>query len=126
MNIKAKTIDEKLITIDVKLLEKLSAQMRGKVITPKDSLYEETRKIWNGIINIHPAFIVQCGGTDDVIEAVRFAKKYKLLFSIRGGGHNIAGRSLKENVMLLDLSKMNSVQVNSDARTAVVGPGARL
>lgn len=126
MDITAQTLEGKQTTIDQNLLNDLRSKVGGQVITPVDSEYDNARVIWNVMIDRRPAFIVQCTGTADVIQAVRFAKRNRLLISIRGAGHNIAGRALQDNVMLIDLSKMRTVQVDPDAKTVVVSPGATL
>jgi FAD/FMN-containing dehydrogenase len=126
MNANAKTIDDQLVIIDDKQLDELGARIKGAVIRKENPLYDPVRKIWNAMVNTQPAFIVQCTGKADVIQAVRFAKEHKLLISVRGGGHNIAGRSLQENVMLIDLSRMTSVHVDPENNTVTVDPGATL
>jgi hypothetical protein len=96
------------------------------LITPADVDYPESCKIWNDMISRKPAFIVQCQGTVDVLKAVQFAKKNQLILSVRGGGHNIAGRCIYDEVMLIDLSKMRSVRVEPENFIAIVEAGARL
>lgn len=123
MGLQALSIEEKIVSIPI---EELRGAIRGRIIAPPDSEYDEARKIWNGAIDRKPAAIVQCKGTADVIHAVQFAKKYRLLLSVRGAGHNIAGKSLKDNVLLIDLSKMRAVHVDLEASTMTVEPGATL
>lgn len=124
--VKAKTIENKLFSIESSALEDLKSNIHGKVITPQDSDYDNTRAIWNSMIDRRPALIIQCSGTADVIKAVRFAKEYNLLISVRGAGHNIAGRSLEDDVLLIDLSKLRYVHVDPDSATATVSAGATL
>lgn len=100
--------------------------VRGQLIGPNDAEYNDARQIWNAMIDRKPGLIVRCSGTADVIHAVRFAREHNLLVSVRGGGHNIAGKSLADGAMLIDLSAMKLVRVDPDAKLAVVGPGARL
>lgn len=124
-DIKAKTIEGQLVDIKASL-EVLKANINGKVITPQDNEYESTRMIWNDMIDKHPAVIVQCSGTADVLKAVRFAKEHHLLISVRGAGHNIAGRSLEDHVLLIDLSKLRYVHIDPVEAIAIVSPGATL
>lgn len=126
MDIKALNLEGKSIHIEKALLDELRTKIRGSLILPEDPTYDETRKIWNAMVDRRPAFIVQCKEVEDIIQAVKFAKASRLLISIRGGGHNIAGRSLFNDMMLLDLSKMRSVVVNTKESTATVQPGATL
>lgn len=124
--VKAKTIEGQLVNIESAALDALRANIHGAVITPNDSEYDAVRTIWNSMIDRRPGLIVQCTGTADVVKAVRFAKEFKLLISVKGGGHNIAGRSLEDHVFLIDLSKMRYVHINPDEAIATVAPGATL
>lgn len=126
MSIEAFNLEERLVTIHQTDLDTLKAQIRGVIITPTDTDYNSVRQIWNAMIDRKPAFIVQCTGTADVIAAVKFAKQHHLLISVRGGGHNIAGKALQDHVMLIDLSPMRGVHVNPETKTAIVSPGATL
>ena len=72
------------------IIEEFRNQMRGEVITPQDSNYDETRAVYNGMIDKRPALTAKCTDVTDVVTAVRFARENKLLVSVRGGGHNAA------------------------------------
>lgn len=126
MSIKARTIENKLFTITQNQLDDLRTTLRGELITPADDHYAEVCQIWNAMIERKPALIIQCQDTSDVVKAVQFAKKNRLLISLRGGGHNIAGRCIYDNIMLIDLSKMRSVRVDPKKSIAIVEPGATL
>lgn len=99
---------------------------RGEVITPEDAGYETARKIWNGNIDKYPGMIARCRGVADVVAAVNFAREHKLLVAIRGGGHNIGGRALCDGGMVIDLSMMKGIHVDSKNRKARVEGGALL
>lgn len=124
--IEARTLGGKTQRLDEDALHELRGGIRGTVLLPSDSDYNETRQIWNAMIDRHPAVIVRCSGTADVLYAVKFAQRHQLLTSVRGAGHNISGMSLHEGAMLIDLSAMNSVRVDPDALVAIAGPGATL
>jgi FAD/FMN-containing dehydrogenase len=113
-------------TLGDDLLSDLRARVRGEVVTPADASYDEVRQVWNGMIDRKPGVVVRCTSAEDVMEAVRYARGYGLLVSVRGAGHNIAGKCVHDGAMLIDLSLMNSVRVDSKARIAVAGPGATL
>ena len=117
-SVKALNLNEQTVVIPDVELESLSKRLKGELITPVDKQYNESRQIWNAMIDRKPAFIVQCSGIADVIAAVKFAKKHRLILSVRGAGHNIAGRALKDSVMLIDLSQMRSVYVDPDKKTS--------
>jgi FAD/FMN-containing dehydrogenase len=88
--------------------------------------FDEARTVWNAMIDRSPDVAVRCAAASDVIRAVRFADEHRLPIAVRGGGHNIAGNGVGEGGLLIDLSPMNSVQVDAVARRAIVGPGATL
>lgn len=104
----------------------LQSGLRGKARGRGDPEYDEARTIWNAMIDRHPAIVVRCAGTADVIKAVRFANQHGLDISIRGGGHNIGGSAVAEGGLMIDLSPMKSIRVNPGRRRAWVGPGATL
>ncbi len=91
-----------------------------------DPGYDETRAIWNAMIDRRPAIIARCIGASDVLAGVRFARERSLRLSIRGGGHNIAGLALAEGGLMLDLSLMRGVFVDPAARVAHAQPGCLL
>lgn len=126
MAIHAQTTDGQRIRIDLSALDQLRSTIHGKLILPDDSEYDQERAIWNGMIDRRPALIVQCAGTADVIRALRFAKEHKLLVSVKGGGHNIAGRAIGDDIFLIDLSRLRYVHVDPEQATATVSPGATL
>jgi len=100
--------------------------LRGSVVRPDDEGYDEARAVWNATVDKRPALIVQCAGTADAISAVGFATEHDLPISVRGGGHNIAGRAVEDDALMIDLSPMNAVRVDPEAQTARVEPGVVL
>ncbi|MFC7133204.1 MULTISPECIES: FAD-binding oxidoreductase [Salinibaculum] len=100
--------------------------LRGTLLRPDDEGYDDARDVWNAMIDKHPALIAQCAGTADVISAVTFGREHDLPISVKGGGHNIAGRAVEDDALMIDLSPMNSVRVDPDAKTARVEPGVVL
>ena len=107
-------------------IQELKAQLRGALLSSEDPDYDEARKVWNGMIDKRPALIARCSGVADVLAAVKFAREHSLLISVRGGGHNIAGKAIAEGGLMIDLSGMRSVQVDPVVRTARVAGGATL
>lgn len=105
-------------------VDSLNDQLRGDVLQPDDDGYDEARMVWNGMIDKEPAVIAQCRGAADVIAAVNFARDLDLLVAVKGGGHNIAGKAVCDDGLLIDLSQMNNVHVDPEARIARVGGGA--
>lgn len=107
-------------------IDEFKAHFRGEVLLSDDAHYDEVRQIWNAMIDRRPTLIARCTSPDDVVLAVEFAHKHNLLVSIRGGGHNIAGNAVCDGGLMIDLSLMNSVQVDPTTRRARVGPGCTL
>jgi FAD/FMN-containing dehydrogenase len=105
---------------------KLKAALRGELLNPDDDAYDGARQVWNGMIDHRPALIACCAGTADVVETVSFARDHDLLVSVRGGGHNIAGKAVCNGGLMIDLSQMRGVAVDPDNRTARVEGGATL
>lgn len=107
-------------------IENFSGTLHGRLVTRDDSDYDDIRSIWNAMIDRHPDLIAQCSGTTDVVNCINFVRDTGIDFSIRSGGHNIAGSSIRDNGLMIDLSTMNSVFVDSKNRIAYVEPGATL
>jgi FAD/FMN-containing dehydrogenase len=112
----ANTVDNNIATF--------ATEVRGDVLRRGDAGYDDARRVWNGMIDRHPALIVRCSGTADVIACVNFARENKLLLSIKGGGHSFAGSAVCDDGLMIDLSRMRTVRVDPAARTARVQGGA--
>jgi len=113
-------------TLDAMELENLKAGLRGALLMPGDDGYDQARTVWNAMIDRHPALVVRCAGVNDIRQAVNFARTHGLLLAVKGGGHNIAGNAVCDGGMLIDLSRMRSVQIDPAQRVAHVEPGATL
>jgi FAD/FMN-containing dehydrogenase len=107
-------------------LQAFKAAFKGQLIGPDDAAYDETRQIWNAMIDRRPGLIARCTGTADVLHAVRFARQQGLLSSVRGGGHNIAGLAVCEGGLMIDLSPMRGVWVDAARRVAQAQAGCTL
>jgi FAD/FMN-containing dehydrogenase len=121
-----KTLDGCATTITQDQLKRLSASIQGEVVVRGDHQYEDSRTIWNAMIDRHPGFIVRSRGASDVVTCVKFAREHGLLLTIKGGGHNIAGLAVAEGSMMLDNSLMRGVWVDTDARLAQCQSGCIL
>jgi FAD/FMN-containing dehydrogenase len=104
-------------TIDSDRVDALSGSLSGAVFQPGEDRYEAARRIHNGLIDKHPALIARCCGPADVSTAVGFAREAGLEISIRGGGHGIAGRSVTDGGLMIDLAEMKGMYVDPEART---------
>ena len=92
--------------------------IRGNVIRPGDADYDRARSVWNGMIDRSPEVIIQCLDVADVVNAVGFAREAGLGIAVRGGGHNAAGLAVADGALVVDLSRMRTVDVDPVARTA--------
>jgi FAD/FMN-containing dehydrogenase len=101
----------------------LMTGIRGVVFRPQDDGYDEARKVWNGMIDRHPALIVRCAGTADVIACVNLAREQELPIAIRGGGHNVAGSAVCDDGIVVDLTAMKDIEVDPAGRTVRARPG---
>jgi FAD/FMN-containing dehydrogenase len=104
-------------------LKGFEASLRGRVLTPADVGYDEARRIHNGMFERRPAVIARCIGTADAVDAIRFARTHDMELAVRGGGHSVAGKSVCEGGLMVDLSLMKGIQVDPVRRTARAQPG---
>jgi FAD/FMN-containing dehydrogenase len=104
-------------------LQEFRNSLRGQLLLPNQPGYEEARKVHNAMIDRRPAMIARCAGVADVITAVKFGRTHGLVVSVRGAGHNVAGTSLCDGGMVIDLSAMKGIHVNPGRRAARVEPG---
>ncbi|HEY8587240.1 MAG TPA: FAD-binding oxidoreductase [Rhodanobacter sp.] len=112
--------------ISVAAVDEFSASLAGRALFQGDAGYDEARRVWNAMIDRKPWGIARCTSSADVVHAIKFAREHKLLVSIRGGGHNIAGNAVCDDGLMIELSLMRRVRVDPDARTATVEPGCTL
>lgn len=98
-------------------------RFRGTVLQPGDADFDQARRVWNGMIDKTPALIARCAGVDDIKAAIEFAHAHELLVAVRGGGHSVAGHGTCDDGLVIDLSSMRALEVDPDARLAVVQPG---
>ncbi len=104
-------------------IQQFKTALRGEMIQPGDSNYDESRKVYNGMIDKKPRMIVRCADEADVIAAVNFGRENNLLVAVRGGGHNGGGLSICDDGLVIDLSRMRYVHVDPDKKMVMVGGG---
>ncbi|WP_162340316.1 FAD-binding oxidoreductase [Cyclobacterium salsum] len=115
--------DKKAPEIDTAAFQ---SSLRGALLLPDQEGYNQSRTIWNAMIDKYPAMVVKCAGVSDVIAAVNFARENQLVLAIKAGGHSFAGRSTCDGGLLIDLSAMKGVRVDPVKQTARVEAGALL
>jgi FAD/FMN-containing dehydrogenase len=96
----------------------LREKLRGTLLTPDAPGYDTTRKVFNGMVNKRPALIARCTSPSDVVACVNFARDHGVLLSVRGGGHNFAGKAVCEGGLMLDFSLMKGITVDPTRRIA--------
>jgi len=112
--------------LDDATIEAFKSSLRGELLKPGDVVYEEARRIWNGMIDKRPALIARCVGVADVIASVNFAREHELLMAVRGGGHNVAGTAVADGGLVIDLSPMKGIRVDLSAQTVRAEGGVTL
>jgi len=109
--------------LEASVIEEFASKIRGEIILPTHPRYDETRKVYNAMINKHPGMVVKCVDVADVIHAVNFGRENDLLVAVRGGGHNGGGLGLCDDGLVIDLSGIKFVLVNPAEKTVRVGGG---
>jgi FAD/FMN-containing dehydrogenase len=109
--------------IDPQHVEQFRAGLRGQLVTPDDPTYNDTRQLYNAMIDKRPALIARVADVADVIASVNFAREQDLLLAVRGGGHNGPGLGSCDDGLVIDLSKMKGIRVDPEARVAWVEGG---
>ena len=111
------------VALDPAAVTELAAEVSGPVLGPEDAGYDAARAVHNGLIDRRPAVIVRCRKTSDVVAALALARREGLEVSIRGGGHNVAGRAVTDGGVMIDLAEMKRIDVDPDQRTATAEGG---
>lgn len=125
-DVAAVTGDGRPIVLSRADIEDFRASLRGQLLLPGATGYDDARKIWNGMFDRKPALIARCAGAADVIQSVNFARAHQLLVAVRGGGHSLSGQSVCDGGLMIDLAPMRSVRVDSGKKLARVEPGVLL
>jgi hypothetical protein len=109
--------------LDPTIIEAFKEQLQGRIVMPADVDYDQTRKVYNGMIDKHPGMFVMCEDVADVIASVNFGRENNLLIAVRGGGHNGGGLGLCNDGLVIDLSGLKFVRVDAANKTVRVGGG---
>ena len=112
--------------ISQSVLADFRSAVRGSVLVPGDPAYDETRQVFNAMIDHRPALIARCISAADVVACVGFAQAHGLAVSARGGGHNVSGKSVADGGLMIDLAPMKGCRVDSARRTVRAEPGLTL
>ncbi|WP_329186248.1 FAD-binding oxidoreductase [Actinacidiphila glaucinigra] len=112
--------------LDDAALDALRSGFAGEVVAPGDPSYDESRTLFNAMIDRRPSVIALCETVDDVAAAIRFGRERGLEVAVRGGGHSVSGNALSDGGVVVDLRRMHAVVVDPAGRTARVGGGATM
>ncbi len=115
------------LSIESAAIEELRSGLDGQLFLQGDDGYDQAKLVWNGMFDYKkPAMVVQCATTDDVVDAVNFARERDLLVSVKGGGHSLPGKSTSDGGLMIDLSGLRSTDVDAGALTMRAGGGCLL
>lgn len=103
----------------------LGPNFAGEVIDPTDPGYDDARAVWNGAIDRHPRWIVRCSTPADVVAALRFGRQRDVAITVRGGGHGVAGTSVCDDGLVIDLGPIKRIAIDPTGRRVTVGAGVR-
>lgn len=126
MTVEIATRDGGSTTLPESVFSEFRTSFRGDTLAPGDAGYDDARLAYNAMVDRRPALILRCTGAADVVDAVNLVRDHNLLASVRGGGHSVAGLSVHDDAVMIDLSRMRSVHVDPERRVARVQGGATL
>ena len=121
--ISAVTLDGSRTNLPAADIAKLRSGVRGVVVIADDAEYDDARRVWNGNVDRRPALIVRCSSAADVQRAVSFARSHELLVAVRGGGHSAPGYGTNDGGLVIDLSPMRGLRVDTQSRVVVAEGG---
>lgn len=124
--IPALSLDGAEIELENAAVNELAESLSGTLLLADHPEYDAARMIWNGMHDKRPALIARCLDSQDVSQAVTFARERELLVAVRGGGHSWPGKSVCDGGLMIDLSRMNTVRVDAAAQRAHAQGGALL
>ncbi len=110
-------------SIDAAAIAAFRTELDGQFLLPGESGYDQARRLWNGMIDRHPAAIVQCTGFADAASAIRFAKAQQLPLTVKSGGHGVAGKAVCDGGLMIDCLPMRSIEIDPRRKTARAGGG---
>lgn len=125
-SIRGISLDGVEIELEKAAIKELGESMTGPVLLSGHPDYDGARTIWNGMHDKRPALIARCLNSEDVSQAVTFARERNLLVAVRGGGHSWPGKSICDDGLMIDLSQMNTVTADPETQRAHAQGGALL
>jgi len=111
-------------SIPTDALKQFRMRVKGDVVLPQSTNYDETRTLHNLVHDKRPAIIVQASDASDVARSIEFARAQGLEIAVRSGGHSFPGHSMNNDGLVIDISRMTNIQIDPQQRTAWAQPGA--
>lgn len=115
--VQVQTTQDHEVALDDNTIAQFDAVLRGEMIQPGHEAYESARRVYNAMIDRYPRLVVRPADVADVMASVNFAREQDLLLAVRGGGHNGGGLGTCDDGLVLDLSPMKGIRVDTQART---------
>jgi FAD/FMN-containing dehydrogenase len=109
--------------LDEAAIQAFSSKVRGHLIRPQDDGYDEARAVFYGSFDRHPALIVRVADATDVSHVIALAREMGLELAVKSGGHSLAGHGVSEGGIVLDLSEMKNLEIDTEGRTACADTG---
>jgi FAD/FMN-containing dehydrogenase len=114
------------IDLQASAVAQLRKNLRGELVLPGHASYEQARRVWNGMVDKRPMLILYCTEPEDVIQAIQFVRSQGVPVAVRSGGHNVAGLSVCEGGVVIDLSRMKRIEIDRERRIARAEAGLSL
>ena len=114
------------VALSASAVREFAAGLDGLLVRPGDPAWDQAVSVWNGRVVRTPALVVRPASTSDVAAAVDLARRHRVLLSVKGGGHSLAGTGLADSALTLDMSSLREVKVDPATRQAQVGSGCLL
>jgi FAD/FMN-containing dehydrogenase len=105
-------------------VDELRFRLQGGLHGPGDEAYEDACTLFNTMIERRPRLVAECLLVDDVVATLAFAREHDLSVAVRAGGHSVAGLSLCDDGVVLDIRGLSEIEVDPGRRVARVGGGA--
>jgi FAD/FMN-containing dehydrogenase len=109
-----------------RLVDELAPLVAAELIVAGDDAYDEARRVWNGMIDRRPLLVVRARSTADIAPTLALVARHRVPLAVRGGGHNVAGNGTVDAGVVLDLARLNAVEVDPDTRVVRVQAGATI
>lgn len=103
----------------------LADRLQGRLVMPTDPSYDAVRKVWNGMIDRYPLAVARCTGVADVMAAVDYARENELAVTVRGGGHSVSGKAVRDGALMIDLAPMQGIRIDPASKRARAEGGVR-